>query len=308
MQPSGMSWGLLFSGGWKTTMKDLLRLSNLSTDEIIHILDVAKECKDGKHRDECTDKVVANCFFEPSTRTQYSFNTAELRLGCRVISFNAGVSSMQKGETFYDTMKTFESFGTDALVIRSKENEYYKQLANFRCPILNAGDGTKDHPTQSLLDLMTIREEFGHFEGLKIAMVGDVKYSRVVHTNIEVMKRLGMECYVSGPKEYREPGFDFIDFDEAVRTMDIIMLLRVQNERHEQKMSLSNEDYHKYYGMTMDRVAQMKDTAIIMHPAPFNRGVEICDDAVECDKSRIFTQITNGVNVRMAALLRAWED
>lgn len=289
-------------------MKDLLRLSNLSTEEIIRILDIAKECKEGKHRDSCTDKVVANCFFEPSTRTQYSFNTAELRLGARVISFNAGASSLQKGETFYDTLKTFESFGVDALVIRAKENEYYKQLESFKCPILNAGDGTKDHPTQSLLDLMTIREEFGHFEGLKIAMVGDVHYSRVVHTNIEVMKRLGMECYVSGPEEYRESEFDFIDFDEAVKTMDIVMLLRVQNERHEKQMKLSIPDYHKYYGMTMERVQAMKEKSIIMHPAPFNRGVEICDEAVECEKSRIFAQISNGVYVRMAALLRAWED
>ncbi|NCB32401.1 MAG: aspartate carbamoyltransferase catalytic subunit [Erysipelotrichia bacterium] len=289
-------------------MKDLLRLSNLSTEEIIRILDTAKECKEGKHRDSCTGKVVANCFFEPSTRTQYSFNTAELRLGCRVISFNAEASSIQKGESFYDTLKTFESFGVDALVIRSRENEYYSQLKGFRCPILNAGDGTKDHPTQSLLDLMTIREEFGGFEGLKIAMVGDVHYSRVVHSNIEAMTRLGMKCYVSGPKEYRESDLDFIDFDEAVRTMDIIMLLRVQNERHEKQMELSVPEYHKYYGMTMDRVHAMKEKSIIMHPAPFNRGVELCDEAVECDKSRIFPQIANGVYVRMAVLQRAWED
>lgn len=289
-------------------MKNLLRLSNLSTEEIIRILDLAKECRDGKHRNECTDRIIANCFFEPSTRTQYSFNTAELRLGCQVISFNPGASSLQKGESFYDTLKTFESFGVDALVIRATENGYYEQLKNFRCPILNAGDGTKDHPTQSLLDLMTIREEFGRFAGLKIAIVGDIRYSRVAHTDIEVMERLGMECHVSGPEEYREEGYDFIDFDEAIKTMDVIMLLRVQNERHEKKMSLSIEEYHKRYGMTMERVQAMKEHAIIMHPAPFNRGVEICDDAVECEKSRIFEQITNGVNVRMAALLRAWEN
>ena len=133
--------------------------------------------------------------------------------------------------------------------------------------------------------------------------MGDISHSRVAHTNIEVMERLGMECYVSGPEEYREEGYNFIDFDKAVEEMDIIMLLRVQHERHEKEMQISLEDYNKQYGLSMDRVNKMKDNAIIMHPAPFNRGVEIDDDVVECAKSRIFTQITNGVLVRMAMLL-----
>lgn len=289
-------------------MNSLFQLSSLSVDEIQHLLDVAEQCRQGRFIDSEKGKIVANLFFEPSTRTQYSFNTAEEKLGMKVINFNAQASSMQKGETFYDTVKTFESFGIDAVVIRDRQDEYYKQLqGRINIPILNAGDGKKDHPTQSLLDLMTIRQEFGHFDGLKIAIVGDVKYSRVAHTNIEVMQRLGMRCFISGPEEYRDPQYDYIDFDQAVKDMDVIMLLRVQHERHEQAMSLTQEEYHARYGLTLERVKAMKVTAIIMHPAPFNRGVEIADEVVECGKSRIFKQINNGVFVRMAVLKRAME-
>ena len=290
-------------------MKHLLRLADLPITEISRILDCAQAAKTGIYDDSETKRIVANLFFEPSTRTQYSFNTAELKLGCKVINFNAASSSLQKGETFYDTVKTFESFGIDAVVIRDRKDRYYLDLIDrIHIPILNGGDGKMDHPTQSLLDLMTIREEFNHFDGLKIAIVGDIAHSRVAHTNIEVMQRLGMQCYISGPAEYQEAQYDFIDFDQAVETMDVIMLLRVQHERHDQAMSISVEHYHQQYGLTMERVAKMKPHAIILHPAPFNRGVEIADDVVECEKSRIFKQINNGVYVRMAVLKRAWES
>lgn len=285
-------------------MKSLLTLKELSVSEILSILDLADQCRDGQFNNSLIDKVVANCFFEPSTRTQYSFNTAELKLGMKVLSFNPQLSSINKGESFYDTIRTFESFGIDGLVIRDSQDKYYDQLKNVQIPIINAGDGAGDHPSQSLLDLLTIRNEFNGFEGLKIAIIGDISHSRVAHTNIEVMKRLGMECYVSGPKEYREPGYEFIHFDEAIEKMDIIMLLRVQHERHDSKMELTKEQYAKYYGLNIDRVHKMKENSIIMHPAPFNRGVEIMDDVVECDKSRIFQQVNNGVLVRMAILLK----
>ncbi|MDD6466900.1 MAG: aspartate carbamoyltransferase catalytic subunit [Erysipelotrichaceae bacterium] len=288
-------------------MKHLLQLSTLTKEEIMNILQDAIRLEQGEGLDSAKGKIVANLFFEPSTRTQYSFQVAEEKLGCKVISFNAAASSLQKGESFYDTVKTFESFGIDAVVIRSRQDEYYKDLVGkIQIPILNAGDGVKDHPTQSLLDLMTIYQEFGKFEGLKIAIVGDIKYSRVAHTNIEVMERLGMKCYISGPEEYRDEQYEYVNFDQAIEEMDIIMLLRVQHERHEQEMSISKEEYHKLYGLTMERVHRMKEHAIIMHPAPFNRNVEIADDVVECDKSRIFKQIHNGVYVRMAVIRRAF--
>lgn len=289
-------------------MKSLTCLSELSTREITDLLDEAQRFCDGARSDIGKGRIVANLFFEPSTRTQYSFNTAELRLGCQVITFNPDSSSLKKGESFYDTVKTFESFGVDALVIRHTKNEYYKELAGLGIPILSGGDGTGNHPTQSLLDLLTIRQEFGGFEGIKIAIVGDIKHSRVAHTNFEVMERLGMETWASGPEIYREDGYRYLNFDDAVSRMDVIMLLRVQHERHDgQGMGMTPEEYNNLYGMNEKRLSQMKPGAIIMHPAPFNRGVELTDQVVECSRSRIFRQVENGVFVRMAALKRAFQ-
>ncbi len=282
---------------------NILKLEDLKVNEIEELLDNAIDFKSGKRKVSCNDdKVIANLFFEPSTRTHYSFEMAEYRLGYKTIDFTADTSSMKKGETLYDTIKTFESIGVDAVVIRHREDMYYNQLENINIPILNAGDGTKDHPSQSLLDLMTIKEEFGSFKGLKVLIVGDIKHSRVAHSNIKVMERLGMEVYTSGPEEFRDENLQFVDFNEMLPKVDVVMLLRIQFERHDDKMSMTNEKYNNLYGITMDKVNKMKENAIIMHPAPFNRNVEISDDVVECSKSRIFKQMTNGVYVRMAML------
>lgn len=289
-------------------MKNLFNLSSLSVDEINKILDRAQQFADGEKSKAAKGKVVASLFFEPSTRTQNSYSMAVMRLGGQVITFNSEVSSMKKGETFYDTVKVFEALGCDAAIIRHSENEYYKQLENIKMPILSGGDGTGNHPTQSLLDLLTIKQEFGHFEGLKVCIVGDVIHSRVAHTNIEVMQRLGMEVYTSGPDEFKEDGCNYIDFDTAVKEMDVLMLLRIQHERLSGDMIMSKEDYNKQFGLNMERVKAMKPNAIIMHPAPFNRGVEINDDCVECEKSRIFKQMSNGVFVRMAVVERAFTE
>ena len=286
-------------------MKNLFNLSRLSIEEITAILDRAQQFADGEKSDRAKGKVVASLFFEPSTRTQNSYSTAVMRLGGQVLTFNSSVSSMTKGETFYDTVKVFESLGCDAAIIRDKKNEYWKELEGIKMPILSGGDGTGNHPTQSLLDLLTIRQEFGHFDGLKVCIVGDIIHSRVAHTDIEVMERLGMEVYTSGPDEFKEEGFNYIDFDKAIKEMDVIMLLRIQHERLSSEMIMSKEDYNKQFGLNKDRVRAMKPNAIIMHPAPFNRGVEIDDDCVECEKSRIFKQMSNGVFVRMAAVERS---
>ena len=286
-------------------MKNLFNLSSLSIEEITAILDRAQQFADGEKSDRAKGKVVASLFFEPSTRTQNSYSTAVMRLGGQVLTFNSSVSSMTKGETFYDTVKVFEALGCDAAIIRDKKNEYWKELEGIKMPILSGGDGTGNHPTQSLLDLLTIRQEFGHFDGLKVCIVGDIIHSRVAHTDIEVMERLGMEVYTSGPDEFKEEGFNYIDFDKAIKEMDVIMLLRIQHERLSSEMIMSKEDYNKQFGLNKDRVRAMKTNAIIMHPAPFNRGVEIDDDCVECEKSRIFKQMSNGVFVRMAAVERS---
>ncbi len=288
-------------------MNNLFSLKELSVLDMHKILDEAEEFKSGKEFIELEGKKVVNLFFEASTRTHYSFISAEKNLGMKVTNFNSEASSIKKGESLYDTVKTFESIGFDALVIRHPQNSYYNQLKGINIPIMNGGDGTGNHPTQSLLDLMTIREEFGKFKGLKCTIVGDIRHSRVAHTNIEVMKRLGMEVYVSGPTEFDDGTGEYIELDKAIKEMDVIMLLRVQYERHGYEIQLSKEEYLKNYGLTMDKVERMKPNAIIMHPAPFNRKTEIDNDVVECKKSRIFKQMVNGVFIRMAVLKRGFE-
>lgn len=282
-------------------MKGLLRLRDLSTEKIQEIIDYAEKLKGG-YKVSYPDKRFATLFFENSTRTHYSFMSALMNLGIQVLDCNVSASSVQKGETLYDTVRTFESIGVDGVIIRHSKDGYYKELEGIKIPIFNAGDGASDHPTQSLLDLMTIYEEYGRFEGLKCCIVGDISHSRVAHTNIEIMERLGMKVYISGPEEFNDNSAPFIPFDEAIKTMDIIMLLRVQFERHQEKMEMSVSEYHEKYGLTLERMNQMKDNAIIMHPAPINRGVEIASECAEADKSRIYKQMTNGVYVRMAII------
>lgn len=287
-------------------MKGLLTLKALDTNKIMELIEYAIKLKNG-YVVKYPNKKVATLFFENSTRTHYSFQTALINLGINVLSCDVRNSSVAKGETLYDTVRTFEALGVDGVVIRSSVDEYFKELENINIPIFNGGDGKSNHPTQSLLDLMTIYEEFGKFEGLKCCIVGDILHSRVAHTNIEVMERLGMEVYISGPSEYNDNSAKYISFDEAIKTMDVIMLLRVQFERHSESMSMTVEEYHEKYGLTTKRVDEMLPHAIIMHPAPVNRGVEIADEVVECAKSRIYKQMTNGVYIRMAAISFAME-
>lgn len=287
-------------------MKGLLTLKALETNKIMELIEYAIKLKNG-YVVKYPNKKVATLFFENSTRTHYSFQTALINLGINVLSCDVRNSSVAKGETLYDTVRTFEALGVDGVVIRSSVDEYFKELENINIPIFNGGDGKSNHPTQSLLDLMTIYEEFGKFEGLKCCIVGDILHSRVAHTNIEVMERLGMEVYISGPSEYNDNSAKYIPFDEAIKTMDVIMLLRVQFERHSESMSMTVEEYHEKYGLSTKRVDEMLPHAIIMHPAPVNRGVEIADEVVECAKSRIYKQMTNGVYIRMAAISFAME-
>ena len=282
-------------------MRGLLNLHDLEVSKILELIKYAEKLKRG-FRISYPDKKIATLFFENSTRTQYSFQCALMNLGIKVVDFDTQLSSIAKGETLYDTVRTFEALGVDGVVIRHSKDEYYKELEGIKIPIFNGGDGKANHPTQSLLDLMTIHEEFGKFEGLKCCIVGDISHSRVAHTNIEIMRRLGMDVYISGPEEFNDNSAPYMPLDEAIKEMDIIMLLRVQFERHKEKMKISVEEYHEKYGMTEERVNQMKKNAIIMHPAPINRGVEIADSVAECEKSRIYKQMTNGVYIRMAVI------
>jgi len=282
-------------------MKNLLSMENVSNEEIEAILKRAAEFEAGAKPQLERDYLVANLFFEPSTRTKTSFETAERRLGATVIPFEAGFSSTLKGETLYDTVKTLESIGMDAVVIRHKKDAYYEELLNgINVSVINAGDGAGQHPTQSLLDLYTIFEEFGKFEGVNVTIAGDVSHSRVAKSNITALRRLGANVNIVCPLQWQGEYEAHHNWDNLIETSDVIMLLRVQHERDAAFEGYSNESYHAQYGLTEEREKQMKDGAIIMHPAPVNRGVEIDSSLVECDRSRIFKQVQNGVFVRMA--------
>ena len=284
-------------------IRHLTTLSELSIEEIMMLIQSANAFSNHEKDANLEGKVIANLFFEPSTRTQYSFEMAQHRLNIKPLNFTVETSSVLKGETLYDTIKTFEAIGVDGVVIRHPEEEYFKPLVpSLTIPIFNGGDGSGNHPTQSLLDLLTIYQEFQRFEGLKVAIVGDVIHSRVAHTNIEVMKRLGMTVYLVAPHEFQEDGYVFHDLDQVIEDVDVLMLLRVQHERHDLDMSLTQKKYHDRYGLTVTRERLMKKEAIIMHPAPFNRDVEIASELVECQRSRIFKQMANGVYARMAVL------
>lgn len=282
----------------------LLTMEDLQTDVIYKILEEAK------HFGICTypSKKIANLFFEPSTRTHYSFLSAQLNLHMKIVNFEASSSSLLKGESFYDTVKTFESLDYDALVIRHSQNEYYKELQNIKIPIINAGDGSGNHPSQCLLDLYTIYDEFETFKNINVVIVGDIKHSRVAHSNIEVLKRLGANVCISGPTEWMENTVEYKQLDEAIVWADVVMLLRIQLERHDTQMNVSTEEYFQIYGLTKERASHMKETAIIMHPAPFQRNVEIDSELVESKQSRIFKQMENGVKIRQVIMRRIFEE
>ncbi len=282
-------------------MKGLFTLRTISSDKISEIIDEAISFKNGKQKNYSGKKMVT-LFYENSTRTQYSFQIAMINLGIVPLSFNLAGSSVYKDESLYDTVKTFEALGVDGIVIRHTQDVYYRELESVVVPIFNGGDGTSDHPTQTLLDLMTIYEEFGKFEGLKICLIGDIAHSRVAHGNAEIMRRLGMEVFISGPQDYADLTAPYLPFDEAIKKCDIINLLRVQLERHQKEMGITKERYHELFGLTQNRVHQMKENAIILHPAPINRGFEIASEVAECPKSRIFKQMSNGVYIRMAVI------
>ncbi len=284
----------------------MIKLSRVSTDSIEKILEEAQAFSEGKVSKIDGDVFAANLFFENSTRTKTSFEVAEKKLGLKVIDFEADKSSIAKGETLLDTIKTLEAIGVEVAAIRHSETRYYDALKDTKLSIVNAGDGTGHHPSQAILDAMTIIQEFGKIEGLKIGIVGDVKHSRVANSDAGLFRRLGAKVYFSGPEFWFDEGMlvngTYMQFDDLVKEVDVLILLRIQHERHEKSFNFKSEDYLKKFGLTKEREAKMKPTSIIMHPAPINRGVEIDSDLVECERSRIFKQMQNGVFARMAIL------
>ncbi|WP_394674452.1 aspartate carbamoyltransferase catalytic subunit [uncultured Chryseobacterium sp.] len=289
----------------------MFTITELSTERINRIVKEALAFAEGKTARIEGEVFCSNLFFEDSTRTKTSFDIAERKLGLQVVPFDAANSSVNKGESLYDTVKTLESLGINLVVIRDKKDRYFDELKNIRIPVINGGDGTGNHPSQCMLDLMTIYQEFGKFEGLKVGIVGDVKHSRVANSNAEALRRLGAKVYFSGPEQWFDEGAlingTYLSVDEMIHEVDVLMLLRIQHERHDAKMSFSAAEYHRKYGLTKEREKTMKKEAIIMHPAPINRGVEIDSDLVECERSRVFRQMQNGVFARMAILKEALE-
>ncbi|EGO8834540.1 TPA: aspartate carbamoyltransferase catalytic subunit [Enterococcus faecalis] len=294
----------------RISLKHLLTAEALTDREVMGLIRRAGEFKQGaKWHPEERQYFATNLFFENSTRTHKSFEVAEKKLGLEVIEFEASRSSVQKGETLYDTVLTMSAIGVDVAIIRHGKENYYDELIQsktIQCSIINGGDGSGQHPTQCLLDLMTIYEEFGGFEGLKVAIVGDITHSRVAKSNMQLLNRLGAEIYFSGPEEWYDHQFDvygqYVPLDEIVEKVDVMMLLRVQHERHDGKESFSKEGYHLEYGLTNERATRLQKHAIIMHPAPVNRDVELADELVESLQSRIVAQMSNGVFMRMAIL------
>ncbi len=294
-------------------MKHLLTTTELSVEEINEILANAQRFQEGSNWLPNKKIFAANLFFENSTRTKCSFEVAERRLGIESIPFEVSTSSVTKGETLYDTVKTLEAIGVNTVVIRHGQDRYFEELVGkVNVAVINAGDGCGHHPTQSLLDLLTIKQEFGKFQGLKIAIIGDIRHSRVARSNADALEKLGANVVFSGPSEWFDDEIiehgTYEDIDTAVETSDVVMLLRIQHERHSEKGKKSAEEYHQAYGLTIEREKRMKPGSIIMHPAPVNRDVEIADSLVECERSRIFKQMENGVYVRMAVLKRAIEQ
>lgn len=285
-------------------MKHLLSMDMLTVDEIMDLVTRAIAIKNGDVQPFQENVYISNLFFENSTRTKKSFEMAQAKLGMKTIDFEVSTSSVNKGESLYDTCKTMEAIGCQALVIRHPENKYYEQLEGLNIPVINGGDGSGSHPTQCLLDLMTIFEKFGKFQGLNIIICGDILHSRVAKSNYQALTKLGANVRFVAPESYREAelGATYVEMDDVINDVDVCMLLRVQLERHTEDDRDLIAIYHEQYGLTQARYDALKANAIVMHPAPVNRGVEISSHLVEAEKSVIFEQMTNGVYTRMAIL------
>ena len=299
----------------KKIQKHLLGIQNLSIQEANLILDEAKNFiklnrSASKKLDLLRGKTQINLFFEPSTRTQSSFELAGKRLGADVMTMNVGNSSLKKGETILDTAMSLNAMHPDIIVVRHQDSGAPNLLSQkVNCTVINAGDGLREHPTQALLDALTIINRKGKIEGLKIAICGDILHSRVARSNIYLLNMLGAELNIIAPtnlmpKEIEKFGVNtFTDMKKGLKDCDIVMMLRLQNERMTSSFLSSNREYYEYYGLTPDKLEFAKSDALIMHPGPMNRGIEI--DTILADdinKSVIKEQVELGVAVRMACL------
>ena len=301
-------------------MKHLLSISDLTATQAISILDTASELariSDGQARKLPTlrGRTIVNLFAEDSTRTRISFEAAAKRLSADVINFSAKGSSVSKGESLKDTAQTLQAMGADAVVIRHSASGAAQRLADLEWmsgSVINAGDGTHEHPSQALLDAFTIRKHLGKgakdLQGLRIAIVGDVLHSRVARSNVLLLSLLGADVVLVAPPTLLPVGVQSwpasisYDFDEVLPNVDAVMMLRVQQERMSDFFFPNEREYSRYFGLNFERLANMSKNSIVMHPGPMNRGLEITAEVADSARSVIVEQVTNGVNVRMAIL------
>jgi len=300
------------SANW--TRRHLLTLEELSPEELTQILDTAvafKEATGGckQKLSSLSGRVSANLFFEPSTRTRTSFSLAARRLGADTVDFTSSGSSLSKGETFIDTAKNIEAMGVDVVVVRHRTPGTPQLLAqNLACSVINAGDGPHEHPTQGLLDIMTIRERLGRIAGLTVALVGDIAHSRTARSNIWGLKKLGANVILCGPSTlvsplWKEMGVEVShNLDEILPRCDVLNLLRIQFERQSTRPFPSVREYAHLYAMNSPRLKKAKDDILILAPGPINRGVELTPEVADGPHSVILEQVTNGLAVRMAVL------
>ncbi len=296
------------------SQRNLLGIADLTPEEIVLVLDTAEAMKEVGQRaikkvPTLRGRTVVNLFFEPSTRTRTSFEIAEKRLSADTLNVAIASSSVVKGETLVDTALNLEAMAPSMIVLRHASSGACHLLARIcRAAIINAGDGMHEHPTQALLDAFTIREHKGRIAGLKVAIVGDLLHSRVLRSNLLLLRKLGAEVWVCGPATLIPPGLDRLGvhvttrIDEAVEGADVVMMLRIQLERMQGGFFPSLREYFRTFGMTEERVRRAKSDVIIMHPGPINRGVEIASEVADGPFSVILEQVANGVAVRMAVL------
>jgi aspartate carbamoyltransferase catalytic subunit len=294
--------------------KDVLEMESLSVEEIEAILDTAETLKEISTRSikkvpTLRGKTVVHFFYEPSTRTKTSFEIAAKRLSADTVSISASTSSIVKGETLVDTAKNLEAMNPDAIVIRHSAAGAPHLLARqVEASVINAGDGMHAHPTQALLDMMTVREKKGRLAGLRIAIIGDIAHSRVARSNIVGFSKTGAEVILAGPPTMIPMGVETLGahityhVEEAIKDADVVMVLRIQKERQQAFVFPSEREYAQCYGLTEKRLAAAKEDVLIMHPGPINRGVEIAPEVADGPHSVILEQVTNGVAIRMALL------
>jgi aspartate carbamoyltransferase catalytic subunit len=294
--------------------KHILDMTSLSAGEIRHILDTAGRMKEISKRPikkvpTLRGKTVVQFFYEASTRTKSSFDIAAKRLSADSLSFSKSSSSMVKGETLLDTVKTIEAMQPDVVVIRHSSAGAPHMLARLIKPaVINAGDGMHAHPTQALLDMLTVREKKGRLQGLRLAIVGDIAHSRVARSNIEGFRKMGAEVVLCGPPTMIPLGIEHYGarvvtrMEEAIREADVVMMLRIQKERQRPFLMPSEREYARLYGLTVERLTIAKPDVVVMHPGPINRGVEIDPEVADGPFSVILEQVDNGVAVRMALL------